>query len=80
MSKRYDAISKKEKGAWVVHHAQKTASTQNASAEFPAIDAAGKASSLLSQFAASDEAVIPKAIVDAFAQAARLSCTHCWRC
>jgi hypothetical protein len=73
MSKRYDAISKKEKGAWVVHHAQKTASTQNASAEFPAIDAAGKASSLLSQFAASDEAVIPKAIVDAFAQAAGLN-------
>jgi hypothetical protein len=73
MAKRYDAIPKKEKGAWVVHHAQKTASTQNASAEFPAIDAAGKASSLLSQFAASEQSLIPKATVDAFAQAAGLN-------
>jgi hypothetical protein len=70
MTTRYDAIPKKEKGAWVVHHSQKTASTQNAPAEFPAIDAAGKASSLLSQFAASDQTVIPKKTVDAFAQAA----------
>jgi hypothetical protein len=73
MTTRYDAIPKKEKGAWVVHHSQKTASTQNAPAEFPAIDAAGKASSLLSQFAASEQAVIPKKIVDAFAQAAGLN-------
>jgi hypothetical protein len=71
MGKRYDAIPKKEKGASVVHHAQKTASTQNASAEFPAIDAAGKASSLLSQFAAGEQSVIPT--VDAFAQAAGLN-------
>ncbi len=73
MTKRYDTIPKKEKGAWVVHHAQKTASAQNASAEFPAIDAAGKASSLLSQFAASEQSVIPKKMVDAFAQAAGLN-------
>src|SRR5712672_1097027 len=73
MTKRYDAIPKKEIGAWVVHHAQKTAETQNAPAEFPAIDAAGKASSLLSQFAASEQAVIPKKTVDAFAQAAGLN-------
>ena len=73
MTTRYDAISKKEKGAWVVHHSQKTASAMNASAEFPAIDAAGKASSLLSQFAASEQSVIPKKTVDAFAQAAGLN-------
>lgn len=73
MTTRYDAISKKEKGAWVVHHSQKTASAQNASAEFPALDAAGKASSLLSQLAASDETQILKKTVDAFAQAAGLN-------
>src|SRR5882762_7835570 len=73
MTTRYDEIPKKEKGAWVVHHSQKTASTQNAPAEFPAIDAAGKASSLLSQFAASEQTVIPKKTVDAFAQAAGLN-------
>jgi hypothetical protein len=73
MTTRYDAISKKDKGAWVVHHSQKTASAQNASAEFPAIDAAGKASSLLSQLAASEQTQIPKKTVDAFAQAAGLN-------
>jgi hypothetical protein len=73
MSARYNAITKKEKGAWVVHHSQKTASTQNAPAEFPALDAAGKASSLLSQFAASEQSIIPKKTVDAFAQAAGLN-------
>ena len=73
MATRYDSIPKKEKGAWVVHHSQKTASTQNASAEFPALDAAGKAASLLSQFAASEQSVIPKKTVDAFAQAAGLN-------
>jgi hypothetical protein len=72
-SSRYDKIPKKEKGAWIVHHSQKTASTQNASAEFPAIDAAGKASSLLSRFAASEELHIPKKRVDAYAQAAGLN-------
>ncbi|WP_213740183.1 hypothetical protein [Bradyrhizobium sp. dw_411] len=73
MNTRYENIPKKEKGAWVVHHSQKTASTQNASAEFPAIDAAGKASSLLSRFAANEELLIPKKRVDAFAQAAGLN-------
>ncbi len=73
MTTRYDAIPKKEKGAWVVHHSQKTASAQNASAEFPAIDAAGKASSLLSQLAGSEQTQIPKKTVDAFAQAAGLN-------
>src|ERR1700737_2928523 len=73
MPSRYDNIPKNEKGAWVVHHSQKTASAQNASAEFPAIDAAGKASSLLSRFAASEELHIPKKRVDAYAQAAGLN-------
>lgn len=73
MSDLYDAMSKKVKGAWVVHHAQKTSSTQRGSAEFPAIDAAGKASSLLSQLAASDQATVNKDTLDAFARAAGLN-------
>jgi hypothetical protein len=73
MTSRYDTIPKKEKGAWVVHHSQKTAAAQKGSAEFPALDAAGKASSLLSQFAASQDTQIPKRTVDAFAQAAGLN-------
>ncbi|NTF69588.1 hypothetical protein [Rhizobium rhizogenes] len=73
MTSRYDSISKKEKGAWVVHHSQKTAAARNASAEFPALDAAGKASSLLSQFAASDQSLISKQAVDAFAKASGLN-------
>jgi hypothetical protein len=73
MANKYDNIPKKDKGAWVVHHSQKTAATQNAAAEFPALDAAGKASSLLSQFAGSEETEIPKKVVDAFARAAGLN-------
>ena len=49
MTKFYDGIDAPSKGAWVVHHGQKTASTVNGAAEFPALDAAGKAASLLSQ-------------------------------
>ncbi|MGO7307005.1 hypothetical protein ACCS91_24265 [Rhizobium ruizarguesonis] len=73
MTSRYELISKKERGAWVVHHSQKTAATQNAPAEFPSLDAAGKAASLLSQFAASEQSNIPKQNVDAFARASGLN-------
>src|SRR5712671_3672505 len=77
MSSRYDSIPKKDKGAWVVQHSQKTASTQNASAEFPAIDAAGKASSLLSRFAASEQLLIPSKKLTCSDRATNSSC---WRC
>jgi hypothetical protein len=43
-----------------VHHSQKTAATINGAGEFPALDAAGKAASLLSQFAATEQSVIDK--------------------
>ncbi len=73
MGKFYDAIDVRSRGAWVVHHAQKTVSTINGAAEFPALDTAGKAASLLSQLAASEQTVIPKARVTALAQAAGLN-------
>jgi hypothetical protein len=73
MAKFYDSIQARSKGAWVVHHGQKTAATINGAAEFPALDAAGKAASLLSQLAATDQAAVDKARVDALAKAAGLN-------
>lgn len=43
MSPFYEQIQSPNKGAWVIHHSQKTAGTVNGAAEFPALDAAGKA-------------------------------------
>src|SRR5262249_30446465 len=59
--------------AWIVHHGHKTAATINASAEFPALDSAAKAASLLSQLAASDEITISKSKSEALARAAGLN-------
>ena len=56
--KFYDSIDAPSRGAWVVHHGQKTASTVNGPAEFPALDAAAKAVSLLSQLASTEESTI----------------------
>lgn len=69
----YGKIAVKHKGAWVVHHGQKTSATINGAAEFPAIDTAGKAASLLSQLAASDEATLEKKRIDALSKAAGLN-------
>jgi hypothetical protein len=73
MSDFYDGIEKRARGAWAIHHAQKTAATVNGSAEFSALDTAGKAASLLSQLAASDQITIEKTRVDALAKAAGLN-------
>lgn len=73
MSGIYDGISVKNKGAWIVHHSQKTSATVNGAAEFPAFDAAGKASALLSQLAESEQCTIEKLRVDALAKAAGLN-------
>lgn len=73
MKKFYENIVVRSKGAWVVHHGQKTAVTISGSAEFPAIDAAGKAASLLSQLAATNQATIGKSRVEALAKGAGLN-------
>lgn len=57
----------------MVHHGQKTAATTNGGAEFPALDTAGKAASLLSQLAATEEATIDERRVEALAKAAGLN-------
>ena len=73
MSKFYQNISPRSKGAWVVHHGQKTSGTVNGAAEFPAIDTAAKAASLLSQMAGTDGAQIEKTTLEALAKAAGLN-------
>ncbi len=73
MSGKYDEISKANKGAWVVHHGQKTAGAIGGGAQFPALEVAGKAAVLLSQFAASDQTNLDKNRVDALAAAAGLN-------
>jgi hypothetical protein len=73
MADFYNGIGPSAKGAWVVHHGKKTAATVNGSSEFPALDAAGKAASLLSQLAASDEITLVASKVTALARAAGLN-------
>lgn len=73
MASFYEDIEASSKGAWVVHHGQKTAATVNGAAEFPALDAAGKAASLLSQLAATEDTIVEKLKVDALAKAAGLN-------
>lgn len=73
MTSFYDGLDSASKGAWVVHHGQKTASTISGPAEFPALDAAGKAASLLSQLAATEQITVAKPKVDALAKAAGLN-------
>jgi hypothetical protein len=69
----YEDISAATKGAWVVHHGQKTNGTVNGAAEFPALDAAGKAASLLSQLAATEQTTVEKRKVEALGRAAGLN-------
>jgi hypothetical protein len=73
MKEFYDRIQARTKGAWVVHHGQKTAAIVNGASEFPALDAAGKAASLLSQLAATDQLIVEKPRVNALAKAAGLN-------
>lgn len=73
MNSYYDGIDKRARGAWAIHHAQKTAATVNGSAEFSALDTAGKAASLLSQLAATDQTIVDKSRLDALAKAAGLN-------
>ncbi len=73
MTTFYEKIKPSNKGAWVVHHGHKTASTLKGSAEFPAIDAAAKAASLLSQLAATEETNVENSRVEALGRAAGLN-------
>lgn len=70
------ASSKEITGAWVIHHGRKLVLDANGSAEFPAIDEAAKASTLLTKLGQSNQTNIPKKEVQAIAIASGLNPRH----
>jgi hypothetical protein len=68
-----DRIRKETEGAWIVHHGQKIMMDAHGAAEFPAIDQAAKATSLIVALAGTDESHLPIDKVKAIARAARLN-------
>jgi hypothetical protein len=69
-----ERIAKKEtEGAWVVHHGRKIMMDTSGPAEFPSIDQAAKATSLIVALAGTDSADVPHEKVKAIARAARLN-------
>lgn len=70
------ANSKEVKGAWVIHHGRKLAMDANGSAEFPAIDEAAKASTLLAKLGQTSQVNIPRKEVQAIAVASGLNPRH----
>lgn len=66
----YDDIPQKTKGAWIIHHGRKAHGALQGGAAFPALETAGRAASLLSSLASTEEATLPKTRVDALAKAA----------
>ncbi|MFK2876668.1 hypothetical protein [Rhodanobacter hydrolyticus] len=70
-------VSDKEiTGAWVIHHGRKLVLDSNGPAEFPAIDEAAKAATLLTKLGQSNQVVIPLAEVRAIAVASGLNPRH----
>lgn len=68
MSNFLGSIARTSRGAWVVHHAGKTANAIGGASEFPAIDTAGKAAALLSQLAGTSELTLSKDRLGALAK------------
>jgi hypothetical protein len=64
---------KENTGAWVIHHGKKLVLDLNGAAEYPAIDQAAKAATLLAKLGETDEATVPKAAVKAIATASGLN-------
>jgi len=70
MSKAYEKLSVRTKGAWIIHHGRKAHNAIQGGAAFPALETAGRAATLLSSLSASDEITLPKTRVEALAKAA----------
>ena len=66
-------MSKETLGAWIVHHGRKVAMATYGASEFPSIDEAAKAASLLSSFGESQEASLNTTEVNAIAKACGLN-------
>lgn len=69
-------IEKEITGAWVIHHGRKLMLDANGSAEFPAIDEAAKAATLLAKLGQVDQINIPNDEVKAIAVASGLNPRH----
>lgn len=66
-------LTKEHKGAWVVHHGQKVALDTYGASEYPAIDEAAKAATLLSRLGEAQQTTLPLETVQAVARAAGLN-------
>ena len=66
------ATDKEIKGAWVIHHGRKIVLDLNGSAEFPAINEASKAATLLTKLGQTDQATVTKVEARAIAVASGL--------
>ena len=67
------ATADETQGAWLVHHGEKVIMDAHGAAEFPAIEQAAKAASLLVRLSASEDALLQPKQVEAIARAARLN-------
>jgi len=67
------ASDKEVTGAWVIHHGRKLVLDANGPAEFPAIDEAAKAATLLTKLGQTNQAIISGAEVRAIAVASGLN-------
>ena len=67
---------KEATGAWIIHHGRKLVFDVNGSAEFPAIDEAAKAATLLTKLGQADQINIPKSEVRAIAAASGLNARY----
>jgi hypothetical protein len=70
------ATGKEITGAWVIHHGRKLTLDANGSAEFPAIDEAAKAATLLTKLGQTNQATITITEVRAIAVASGLNPRH----
>ena len=67
---------KENTGAWIIHHGRKLAMDQAGPAEYPAIDEAAKAATLLAKLGEHDEAKLTRKEVEAIARASNLNPRH----
>lgn len=70
------ASPKEITGAWVIHHGRKAALDANGAAEFPAIDEASKAATLLTKLGQHEQVSVPIHEVKAIAVASGLNPRH----
>lgn len=70
------ANQKETTGAWIIHHGRKLTLDANGSADFPAIDEAAKAATLLTKLGQANQIEIPMVEVRAIAAASGLNPRH----